>query len=147
MTKNIFLANSIFVFHCLVVLFVLFIPFTNIPAFLILHITFALCLFVHWYANSNVCSLTIMESQFRGLDRTETFSHKFIAPIYEISESEWSNLIWIITFIVMCISVYKLYHTKKFNIAMECYKNGMKHKSMYKNIVEFINCFAPLFVI
>lgn len=140
MQKNILIANSIYIFHILVVLFVIFIPFFNIPALLILHITFSLCLFVHWYANSNVCSLTIIEAKFRGLDRTETFSHKFIAPIYEISDSEWSNYIWIITIILMLISIYKLYHTEKVKIAFESYKK-LKHK----NISGIFECIKPLF--
>ena len=141
-TKNLILANLIFIFHCAVVLFVLFAPFSNVPAFLILHITFTLCLFTHWYANSNVCSLSVMESQLRGLNRTETFSHKFIAPIYEISESEWSNLIWIITFIVMCISIYYLYHSETFQTAYKCYKNIDN-----LTFAKFYNCIKPLFSI
>jgi hypothetical protein len=74
--KNKFLADLVFLFHCLIIIFVLFAPFTNIPAILILHITFAICLFTHWYANSNVCSLTVLEANLRGLDRTDTFTHQ-----------------------------------------------------------------------
>lgn len=142
MTTNLLIANSIYIFHILVILFVIFIPFSNIPAFLILHITFCLCLFVHWYANSNICSLTIIEGKFRGLDRTQTFSHKFIAPLYDISESEWNTYIWIITIILMFISIYKLYHTQKVQIAWSSYKN-LKNK----NISTVFKCIQPLFEI
>ena len=120
---NSFLANCISIFHYLVILFVIFAPFSNIPAILILHATFALCLMVHWWGNSNACSLTVLESYLRGLDsRTESFTHKFIAPIYEISASEWNNVVWIITIITFCISIYKLYYSHKVVNALKCYR-------------------------
>jgi tryptophan-rich sensory protein len=144
---NLLLADAIFVFHCLIVLFVLFAPFTNIPAILILHITFAWCLMVHWHANSNVCSLSIIESQLRGLDsREDTFTHKFIAPMYDISLTEWSNIVWYITFIVMCISIYKLYNTEKFKNAWKCYSELDAQPTLGDKIAQLMACFKPLFI-
>jgi hypothetical protein len=139
---NLYLANLIFIFHCGIILFVLFAPFINIPAIFVLHITFCISLFMHWYANSNICGLTILESQLRGLDSADTFSHKFISPIYDISESEWNNILWIITFIVMCISIYKLYHTEKFKNAWNCYMK-LEEFTWQKRF----ECFKSLFVI
>ena len=78
METNIILANIIFVFHIIIILFILIAPFTNKIALLILHIVFSLCLLLHWHLNSNVCSLSILESHLRGLDYTNTFSHQFI---------------------------------------------------------------------
>jgi hypothetical protein len=147
-TTNLLLADTIFIFHCIVILFVLFAPFTNIPALLILHITFTICLFVHWYANSNVCSLSIIEANLRGLNsREDTFTHQFVAPMYEISATEWSNIVWLITFIVMCIAIYKLYHTDKFQHAWKCYKESETPDTMYDSIVLFAECMKPLFII
>jgi hypothetical protein len=144
-TTSLLLANLIFIFHCLVVLFVLFAPFTNIPSLFILHITFCFSLMVHWYSNSNVCSLSIMESYLRGTDsRENTFTHKFIAPIYDISASEWNYIVWIITIIVLLISIYKLYNSEKLKIALECYKETPPEGSKF---MHFINCFKPLFII
>ena len=142
--KSLLLANLIFIFHCLVVLFVLFAPFTNITALFILHITFCFSLIVHWYSNSNVCSLSIMESYLRGDTRENTFTHQFIAPIYEISESEWNYIIWIATIILLCISIYKLYHSETLKIALECYRENQPEGSKF---THFINCFKPLFII
>jgi hypothetical protein len=146
---NLLLANSIFIFHCIIILFILFAPFTNIPAILILHITFAISLIVHWNANSNVCSLSMLEAHLRGLDtRENTFTHKFIAPMYDISLTEWSNIVWIITSIVLCISIYKLYHTDKFKIAWKCYLESEEEEKTFSNkIVQFLECFKPLFII
>jgi hypothetical protein len=145
---SLLLADSIFLFHCLIILFVLFAPFTNIPAILILHITFAVSLMVHWHANSNVCSLSILEAHLRGLDtREDTFTHKFIAPMYDISATEWSNIVWIITSVVLCISVYKLYNTDKFKIAWKCYSELEEEKNLSDKIHQFLECFKPLFII
>ncbi len=142
------LADFIFLFHCFIILFILFAPFTNIPAILILHITFALSLIVHWHANSNVCSLSIFEAHLRGLDsREETFTHKFVAPMYDISATEWSNIVWVITAVVACISIYKLYNTDKFKNAWECYmKINPNISGFYDKLMHFTNCFKPLFI-
>jgi len=142
------LADAIFIFHCIIVIFVLFAPFTNLPAILILHSTFALCLMVHWYANSNICSLSLMELHLRGLDnREDTFTHQFIAPMYDISSTEWSQIVWIITFIVMCISIYKLYNTEKFKLAWECYSRMTTPKTFGEKMEQFVFCFKPLFIL
>ena len=144
---NLFLADLIFLFHCIVILFVLFAPFTNIPAILILHIVFAMSLMVHWNANSNVCSLSIMEAHLRGLNgREETFTHKFIAPVYDISATEWSNIVWYITVIVMCISIYKLYNTDKFKNAWKCFNELEPSQNTSERLFNIINCFKPIFI-
>jgi hypothetical protein len=145
---SLLLADSIFVFHCIIILFVLFAPFTNIPALLILHITFAISLMVHWNANSNVCSLSVLEAHLRGLDtREDTFTHQFVAPMYDISSTEWSNIVWIITTVVLCISIYKLYHTDKFKMAWKCYSELEPGKDFSDKISQFLTCFKPLFII
>lgn len=146
-SMNLLLADSIFIFHIIIILFVLFAPFTNIPAILILHITFAICLIVHWYTNSNVCSLSIFEAQLRGLDRQDTFTHKFVAPMYEISATEWSNIVWIITIIVLCISLYKLYNSEKFKMAWKCYSKSPSRNTLRENLNQLMECFKPLFII
>lgn len=141
--KSEFLADLVFYFHIFVVLFIVFTPFINNipPAFLILHITSCISLIIHWYSSSDVCSLTIIEGQLRGIDRTETFTHKFISPVYKISSTEWSSIIWIITFIVMCVSMYKLYHTDKFKTALKCYYDSKEFS--FKHTIA---CFRPLFI-
>ena len=145
--KNEYLANAIFIFHCIIVLFILLVPFFNIPALLIVHIVFSICLFIHWINNSNVCSLTILEAQLRGLNRTETFSHQFISPIYDISSTEWSNIVWIITFVVMCISIYNLYNSDKFKIAMNNYYSIDSNLPFSEKLNQIACVFLPLFVL
>lgn len=113
--ENLNLANAVFAFHFLLVLFIIIAPFTNIPSISFLHITFSMCLLIHWYTNSNVCSLSLLESKLRGLHYTTTFMHKFISPIYD-------NTYYILTILLMCISSFGLY------------KNKEKIKNTFKNV-------------
>ncbi len=123
-STNILLANLIRLFHIIIILFVFIIPFSNIPSLLILHITFSLSLLLHWYTNSNECSLTLLESKLRGIDRNAGFTHKFIAPIYDISLTKWSSICYIIIIILISISIYKLYNSKKLHNAIKSYKQN-----------------------
>ena len=148
-TPNESLANLIFIFHTIIVLFVLFGSFIDIPAILILHITFCACLLVHWYGNSNVCSLSLLESQLRGLDRTETFSHKFIAPIYDINETDWSTICYSITIFTMLLSIYYLYNNTKFKQTYNCIcnLNFTTDTPFSEKMVAYIDCIKPLFLV
>jgi len=150
-SANLFLANMIYLFHVVVIVFVLLAPFSNIPAFLILHVTFSFSLIVHWYNNNNECSLTYMEAKLRGLDRTESFTHKFISPLYDISKTEWSRFCYIITIFLMCVSIYYLYHSDKVSKAWRCYNDTSidpeyKQMPFYKKLIFGFNCFKPLLV-
>lgn len=136
------LANLIYFFHIFIILCVILLPFSGIPALLILHIVGSISLFVHWYGNSDACSLTILESKLRGLDNTDTFTHKFISPIYKISNTDMSSICWFITFIAMSISIYNLYNSKKFKIVMDNY-----NKTSDKSWNNTFKLFQPLFIL
>lgn len=148
MVKNIFLADIVFVFHCIIVAFMILAPFTNIPAILVLHITSALCLITHWYFNSDVCSLSVLEANLRGLDRTHTFTHQFISPVYNITFTDWSTIVWITTSALLCVSMYKLYNSAKFESAFKCYKDKLTDDLLFKDKVSlFFSCFSVLFIV
>lgn len=148
------LANIVSVFHGLVVLFVIITPFFDIPYFLILHFTFCVSLLVHWYGNSNVCSLSMLESKLRGLDYTESFTHKFVAPIYDVSKTTWSRICYIVTIILMSISAYKIYQSPKWKEAVQCYHNvteaiqsdpKIKELPIYKKMMLYYQCVKIVF--
>lgn len=148
---NIFLANLVFVFHTIVVLFVLTAPFSNIPALLILHITFSISLILHWWFNSNECSLTYIEAKLRGLDKTQSFTHQFVAPMYEISTTEWSKICYIITIVLLCVSMYYLYNSERVSRAFGLYKSLSNDpdyltKSFYEKSFITFNCFKDLLI-
>lgn len=148
---NIFLANLVFVFHTIVILFVLTAPFSNIPALLILHITFSISLILHWWFNSNECSLTYIEAKLRGLDKTQSFTHQFISPMYEISTTEWSKICYIITIVLLCVSIYYLYNSERVSRAFSLCKSLSNDpdyltKSFYEKSFITFNCFKDLLI-
>ena len=127
------------------------IGFLNIPAFLILHVTFSFSLLLHWYNNNNECSLTYMEAKLRGLDRTESFTHKFIAPLYDISRTEWSRICYIVTIVLMFVSIHYLYNSDKVSQAWKCFTDRnsdpeYKNLPLYRRIIFSFNCFKPLLI-
>jgi hypothetical protein len=131
------LANIIWIFHVLIVLFIIFAPFFDFPLILILHITFSFCILVHWYCNNNVCSLTLIEGYFRGKSREETLSHQFIAPIYNIPKTEWNKICWVIVIILMCVSVYNLIYSKKLSKFLNSKENlKIKLRYLFENSKE-----------
>lgn len=149
---NIFLANVINVFHIIVILFVLLIPFSDVPMLLLLHIVFSLSLLVHWYNNNNQCSLTLLESQLRGLDVTESFTYKFIAPLYDVSKTEWSKICYSVTIVLMIVSIYRLYNSKRSQDAFRCFSEKRKQQewisgTFYDKLMIANKCFRRLFVI
>jgi predicted neutral ceramidase superfamily lipid hydrolase len=150
--NNIFLANLISIFHVFVILFILIIPFSNIPALLIIHIMFAITLLVHWYANNNACSLTFLEAKLRGLEVDKSFTYQFIAPMYEMSQTKWSTICYVVTIILMCISFYYLYNSSQLDQSIKCFQKKQenlewKELSFYKKTGSFFNCFKNLLVI
>lgn len=142
MEKNLFLANILYYFHLFIVLCVLLLPFSNIPAYLILHVTGCISLLLHWKTNSNVCSLTLLEAQLRGIDRINTFTHEFIAPIYDISSTKWGYICTLVTLIVLFISIIKLTNNEKMKQIWDiCSKiKNTKYDSFYLKMKDYLTC-------
>lgn len=132
--SNILLANCIWAFHIIVVLFVLLAPFSDIPILLILHITFSFNLLIHWFNNSNVCSLSLMESKLRGIPYTNSFTHQFVGPMFDISETSWSRLCYIVTISLLFVSFYNLYHSPRLQKFKECYKHTIETAGFWETL-------------
>jgi hypothetical protein len=118
---NIFLYSLIRIIHISIILFVLIIPFLKIPKLLIIHILFSFLLMLHWYNNSNLCFLSLLESKLRGIKITDTFIHELIIPIYSINKYKLNTIIWVITIILTLISIRNLYYSN-FNYKELLYK-------------------------
>lgn len=150
-STNIILANLIFLFHIIILLFVILIPFTKIPLYLILHITFCISLIIHWAHNNNACSLTLIESKLRGISESDSFSYKFIAPIYDISKTEWSNFCYIITIILALISLYYLIISPKWKDFNECIRSANQYitqnnkLTLKEKIYIYFTCIVSLY--
>lgn len=140
---NILLANIIKIFHICIILFVLITPITDISYYLILHITLCVSLIVHWISNNNICSLSIFESQLRGIEYTKSFTHQFIGPMYDISNTSWSNISYTLTILVMFISLYKLYNSGTIGETYRLYKKLRDEEYSLINVYSI--CMKKLF--
>lgn len=138
METNLFLANFIRLLHILLVLFILIAPFTNTPGYLILHITLSISLLTHWVGNSDICSLSLLESKLRGNAYSETFMHQIVAPVYKINETSLSKISYIVVITLMCVSMYKLYKTGVFSLIKKDITsiNGMSPKPSFKHKID-----------
>ena len=122
-----FLVNT---FHFLVIFFVLFGPFyfNCSPLILFLHIVLSFSLLIHWYYNNDTCCLSELEAYLSGKQRVDTFIHGFIAPLYNtplyISEKNWSNFCYFLTFTTMLFSFYFLINCYKTKKIIENIKKG-----------------------
>lgn len=118
------LAFIIRIIHYMIIAFILLAPFSNLAPLLILNITGCWSLLVHWSANNDVCCLTLLEGQLRGIDYQKGFLHQFISPVYKISDKNLSNVSHYVVVMSMLISFYNLLETKSFAKAKKCYENN-----------------------
>ncbi len=103
------LASAIQSLHFAVVTFITFGSFSYDPGVLLVHATSCLCLLVHWYANQDICSLSLLESAVRGVAYKDTFVHRIVSPIYNISEKSVKILCYTVTITGLLVSSVKLY--------------------------------------
>ena len=134
---NIFLANIVYYFHILIILFIIITPFINDVLLLVLHIVFCVCLFTHWYLQSDECVLTLIECKLRGIDKVNSLIYEFISPIYNINKTKFNKLSWIITLFMFIFSIYKLYNSNSLYQAIIFYNNLTELN--IKNLNELIN--------
>ena len=133
---NNILADIVKIIHAIMILFIVLGPIYKNPLLIILHIVSCLCLLMHWYTNSDICCLTIIESKLRNVKQVDTIIYKLIKPIYNISELEFNKIIWIYTSIVVIISIYNLYKSDK---AHKIYKYFTDKKHISFRDIKYIS--------
>ena len=129
------LASIIRIIHIMLILFILIAPFSSYAPILILHLTGAWCLLVHWAANNDICFLTLVESKLRNIDYRKGFLHKFVSPVYNITDKKMSELCHIMVILSMLVASYNLFESTSFDKARKCYMNNG----------SLIDCFKILF--
>jgi hypothetical protein len=93
------------ILHILLVLWVIFTPFTQNEPMLILHLFAVPSLWLHWYMMDDTCSLWLLEMKLRGLKEThESFFYNLVSPVYKIRDDDirvtawWASIaLWLIT--------------------------------------------------
>lgn len=116
---NDILAFMIYVFHSMIVAFVILGWMSMDPMVVLLHFTWCITLVFHWYMNNDICSLSLLEGSIRGINYKQSFVARFISPLYNISNTCAEKICWIITSIGIILSGYKLYkfyHDNKENV-------------------------------
>lgn len=105
-------ANLIRLLHYLFVAFYVIAPFTNNDSLLLLHLMTGPLLWVHWYALSDDCSLTLLECWCRGIpynERHESFFFNLVNPIYKFeSDADVRKLVWIVSIALWLVTLAKV---------------------------------------
>jgi hypothetical protein len=126
------LANIVQGIHLLIAGFILFAPLSNMILILMIHFVSVISLITHWKMNSNMCFLTLLEGYIRGTPRQNTFMYSVIAPVYNISSTQWGEVVTIITLILGFISLTKILAL----INLEVYD---KNLPLYTNMINVLD--------
>lgn len=121
------------------------------PIVLLLHTVGAFTLLVHWLANNDACSLTLLECTLRGIPKDQAISQRFIGPLYNISDNTQTQLIYLVTIALMFWSIYKLYNNNK---CTEAYRGILKvlddpefsKQDLKTRLYTYLDECRPLFV-
>jgi len=99
---NLLLANFIRCLHMLLIIFVVFAPFTKDSLVIFLNIVIMASIMVHWFLNNQVCCLTELEKMCRGKEcDSETFFGQLVGPVYSANTENqfaWSLMIFLFLF-------------------------------------------------
>ena len=103
------LADVVAAVHVAFVAWMLYAPFSKNPDVRAAYIVFTPFLWLHWVLNDSTCALTLLETKLRGLDTvSESFVHRIVAPVYQISDASIRTASWVITVVLW---VYALKRT------------------------------------
>lgn len=113
------LALLIQITHWMIIIFMLVAPFSQLAPILILHITSAWCLLVHWVGNNDICFLSLVEAKLRKIPYQQGFLHQFVSPVYNISDKTLSQICYTVVITTMTISMYNLLENPEFQKALK----------------------------
>ncbi len=103
------LENIIFVIHILLILFILIAPFSYNIGILVLHLASVVSILIHWSVNNDACFLTMIETNLRGVEKSESFIHNLVSPVYNFSEKDVGNICYITLFVLGSVSAFKIF--------------------------------------
>lgn len=123
-----FLANVVFVLHLLLIIFLISVPFVDVPwSVSLLHFTVIGSIIIHWLANDDSCFLTLLESKLRGIPQTSSFMHSLVNPIYQVKDETLSQIGKIGLPVLGGISLYNIFQ-KDMKTEIERMINDLKLK-------------------
>lgn len=137
-----YIANIIRLLHIGIILFILLIPFYDIPGYLLLHIVSCISLLIHWNMNSDICFLTLVENYIRNIPYHDTLIYQIVSPLYNIEEYKLNKIIWLLTTTLLFISINKFINSEKVNNIINKYyiikpiDNNKKIYILYETILN-----------
>jgi hypothetical protein len=95
--------------HIVLVIFVCVGPFVNDLHLLLLYLMVVPFIYLHWVTNNDTCALTLMECKLRGIEPGKSFIHSLVSPVYKFNEQHESTFVWLATFALWLVAVYRYY--------------------------------------
>lgn len=111
MAFGVLLADVIKAIHLLLVMFIVCVPLYQ-PinwTVLVLHVTSAMTLLVHWQFNEDACFLTLVETWLRGVPESKSFMHSIVSPVYKIDDEHLKTVATWATVLLGSVSLWRLY--------------------------------------
>ena len=107
-------AFIVWVVHISIVLFMVLVPFLSVAwPIRLLHFVSGLTIGIHWLCHNDICFLTLLESQLRGVDYDKSFMYRIIHPIYNISDQQAKQVAYIGLPVLMAVNLMRLYAQRK----------------------------------
>lgn len=108
-------AELISFIHAWILSFVCIVPFIGEVLFVVLNLVFMFGIMVHWYFNSNVCALTLLEKTLRGVSEdSQTFFGQIFGKVYSVSND--SPIYWYGIIFLVIVSLIKIFTYDKWEL-------------------------------
>ena len=98
---NNIIANIIKVLHIILIVLMLFIPFSSNKQLLSLYVFFSLFLILHWILNEDTCALTAIETYMRGVNKKQSFVGNLVGPVFKLNDDTVNHYVIMIHYIFL----------------------------------------------
>lgn len=93
------------IFHFLIILLIVIVPFINTKKYIVLkayYLVLIPAIWIHWYLSFGYCSLTLLDNYLSGKDlySTDGFVNKLLEPIFLFPKDKpfiINNVIWVVS--------------------------------------------------
>lgn len=87
-TSGHFVANVVCVLHVLLVVAIVWAPFSGNELAITMHFTLLPFVFAHWLMAQDTCCLTVLECWCRGVPADESFFSRLIGAVYRVGYAD-----------------------------------------------------------
>lgn len=107
--KGMALAGLVRATHLILIAFMLWAPICgSLPTLLLVEAGYLL-LFLHWLLNNDTCALTMLEQRLRGIQKSSSFIHSIVGPVYNVSSTSTGKLVWWISLLLFSVGLVRLW--------------------------------------